>query len=780
MYQTIWQRYLSFAVGSDAGASVLILTVFLTALSLGYWLAGRWSSRLGQKELFWYGAVECLIGLWAVLFPWLFALGMEQLLVPGLPTWVIDGLLTVLLTAPPAVLMGVTLPFLTQGLSVGFDSASLTHARVYGVNTMGAFLGVVLAGFYLLENWGLAISSWVLGVLNVLLGLLVMWISHKPGAVRSPVPTVLEPAVEAAPASPPQPSVNRFQILVVAGCSGFLLIALETYFIRLFSVITEGSHHAYPAVVGAFIASVGLGAFLAGRWLSRAQQLFAWVPVITFVSWVLIYGSLPAWPFVDAQLKWWILALPIDPMWLMVVRCLLLLLIIAIPVVASSMLLPWAFHFFKQRQTALGQTTGQLYAVATLATVVGGLMGGFALFKWLNYWQIFFVFLVLMLFMAMAAFRAMGRPRKQQQALWFAAIPALLLVFWQAPRTLEDRLALGFYFHSNAKELGELNDAQTAHEQLWRWFGHDHIIAAGMQPEGRVDVFESEVTEQRMIAINGRSNSDTAPADLTGNGLLGLFPYLLTENPEQVLIIGLGTGVTAGVLAQQTRVQQVNVCEINAAVIDQLPLFDRFTDHVSVNQKLQVIHSDVIKHLHQTNQSYDLIVSIPSNFWVAGVDHLLTPEFYDLVKNRLNPGGSFVQWVPEYRFSGQGLQMVARAFVERFDNSSLWQLTPHDLVFIHHQSQAVPWQQPWLSDRGQDQTFRATLRELGVYNVRQLLTARLADHAGVRQLGHGAALHSLDRPQLGLAALWALYANDTDHNSSQYIERILDTKKAPR
>ena len=72
VYQIAWQRYLTFLVGADSRSSVLILTVFLTALSVGYWLAGIYSERIKSHEIRFYGWVEILIGLWAVMFPFLF------------------------------------------------------------------------------------------------------------------------------------------------------------------------------------------------------------------------------------------------------------------------------------------------------------------------------------------------------------------------------------------------------------------------------------------------------------------------------------------------------------------------------------------------------------------------------------------------------------------------------------------------------------------------------------------------------------------------------------
>lgn len=259
VYQSIWQRYLTFIVGSDSGASTLILTLFLSVLSIGYWVSGYKSKNIKGREIYYYRLVEVLIGAWALLFPWLFKASFTLLSLDFGHLLLNDLLISLLLIAPPAILMGVTLPFLTQGLSYNFKTASKTNARVYAINTIGACFGALLAGFLLLENLGLSFTSYLLGGINILFGFLMLYLSkitqiHNPAKETGAVKPVLDNSKQA---------VNKTFVLFVAACSGYLLIALESYFIRLFSIITDGSNHAYPTVVGAFIAAVGLGAGLA-------------------------------------------------------------------------------------------------------------------------------------------------------------------------------------------------------------------------------------------------------------------------------------------------------------------------------------------------------------------------------------------------------------------------------------------------------------------------------------------------------------------------------------
>ena len=266
VYQTIWQRYLTFLVGADSLSSTLTLTVFLTALSLGYYLAGRNSEKIKGKEIYFYGLVELVIGIWAVIFPWLFKQSfylVESGLLNGIAG---DVVLSVLLTALPATLMGITLPYLTQGLSETFASSSRTHAIIYAINTIGACFGALLAGFVLVKLIGMANSMFLIGVFNIGFGLLMIWLNKRHHHV---LPSVVNKEVTANRAF----EVNQIAVLIVAACSGYLLIAIESYIIRLFSMATDGSIYAYPTVITAFIAAIGIGAALSAKLMEKAHKI---------------------------------------------------------------------------------------------------------------------------------------------------------------------------------------------------------------------------------------------------------------------------------------------------------------------------------------------------------------------------------------------------------------------------------------------------------------------------------------------------------------------------
>ncbi|MBL4661568.1 MAG: fused MFS/spermidine synthase [Alcanivoracaceae bacterium] len=749
---------------------MLTLTVFLTSLSIGYYLAGRSAGRIKGQELFYYGVIEFLIGLWAVLFPMLFKFSFSLVAAGLIDNIFGDVLLAIFLTAIPAILMGTTLPYLTQGLSQSFKSSSKTHASTYAINTIGACFGTLLAGFMLIQLIGLASSLHLIGAINMGFGLLMVYIFYASNRKVMADGGALNNTVKKVPVKTDYfanvPVAKTVPILVVAACSGYLLIALESYFIRLFSIATDGSIYAYPTVVTAFIAAVGIGAALSGKLMYKSHKIYTIIPLLVMFLWLLIYLSIQYWPYADYIIKHWVVQWFDSFDYLPVVRFIFLFLIIGLPVIASSMLLPFSFHFFKNKKTSLGKTTGDLYAVATIATIFGGLLGGYWLFNQLDFQQTFLSYFIVMIIMSIVALWAFKTTIKRHVQTVAILVSFISLIFVFPASDFNKNLALSYYFQTPSNTDIAIENPSDARDWLWSWFDYDQIISSSTQAEGIVSIFDKDHTK-RMITINGRSNSGTTGSDYQGNALLGLFPYLMTESPKRVLVIGLGTGVTAGAIAHQVLVESVDVCEINSAVTQQLPHFDFATFDASKNPKINVIQSDVVKYLLRSKKQYDIIVSIPSNFWTAGIENLMMPEFYTIVRSKLAKGGAFIQWIPDYDFSEQGLLTLVRSFTSAFDSSSLWRLTQEDLVLMYQKEQNGS--RPWVNNRLYDNTYLNTMDSINYTNPSQLKLAQIASNHDLLDLAKRGSIHSLDRPSLGKIALNALYNPEENYSAEQAI-----------
>ena len=96
---------------------------------------------------------------------------------------------------PPAILMGGTIPILTQALAHDLEDATRFHALVYAFNTAGAFAGALAAGYWLVPSLGLVGVLVAMGLVNLGAGSLFLVLGVLRRARRRPAPA---PTADAA------------------------------------------------------------------------------------------------------------------------------------------------------------------------------------------------------------------------------------------------------------------------------------------------------------------------------------------------------------------------------------------------------------------------------------------------------------------------------------------------------------------------------------------------------------------------------------------------------
>jgi predicted membrane-bound spermidine synthase len=207
VYEVAWQRYLAILLGSQSEATATVLALFLGGLAVGYAFFGRLAMRLARRPmpvraiLLAYASAEAAIGLYAWGFPDLFlavrSVASAFPVAPGAFGVVVDALLAALLIGAPTALMGATIPLLTQALSRDRDEATRVHAAVYGLNTAGAFVGALAAGFVLIPLLGLRGVLYAAGTANLLAAALYFWLARSFGSMNT-VQSNEAPAAESA------------------------------------------------------------------------------------------------------------------------------------------------------------------------------------------------------------------------------------------------------------------------------------------------------------------------------------------------------------------------------------------------------------------------------------------------------------------------------------------------------------------------------------------------------------------------------------------------------
>jgi spermidine synthase len=538
----------------------------------------------------------------------------------------------------------------------------------------------------------------------------------------------------------------------VALLLGFAMMTLQTSVLRLAALSLGGSPFSFALVVAVFVLCIALGSAGVGA-LRRIPAWLLPADVGALLLWTaLLYLPLGDGPYYGHWLRTRFSpdASSFAPYQLGVFAALLGA--IGPAALFSGASLPLLFDRLRSARPDLGGVAGRLYAWNTLGSVLGALIGGYALFWWLDLHEVYRV-AAGAIAAALALLVAEGVWRPAGAALLAAALAGLaLLPAWPA-----ERISSGAY---RVREALPLTDAGAD-----AFFGGPQptILFEEDDPSATITVKEFlsfDGRKDRNLVTNGKSDS-AALTEYPTLALGGLLPALFADRVERAFVIGLGTGVTAGELARLSGVREVRVAEISAAVIRAAPLFDAFNGGASRNPRIRVVRGDAYRTLLRSPERFDVIFSEPSNPWVAGVEMLFSREFLEQVRAHLTPGGAYAQWLQLYETNPETLALALRTFTRVFDHVSAWYGDGPDLLLVAHARPDRSLDLRRLALRATRPDFAAGLRRAGLTDLPALLAHELIPLDGVRDLVPDGPVHTLMHPRLRHAAARAFHAGDS-------------------
>jgi spermidine synthase len=765
VYEVTWQKYLATLLGSHSEATAAVLAIFLGGLSIGYALFGRTTRLLAIRArdeglpprlLRMYAVVEAGIGVYALVFPGLFALARHvSLMVPSEYAaigFVFDVALAAALIGPAAVLMGGTIPILTMALTRDLREATRIHAWVYGLNTFGAFAGALLAGFVLVPLLGLdSVLRWMAGV-NIAAGAGFAYLDYREqrgsgGAEQA----LLE--IESSSAAPTRIS-GYWRLITVAALAGFAMMTVQTTLIRVGSLALGASTVTFAMVVAVFVLAIALG--------SLAVSAFERIPagVIVGSQWlllallVLLYHYIPDTPYYAHVLRTFFRdqSAAFYPYQFLLFTVLLAVLIV--PIGLSGALLPLLFHHLRRTIGDLGSIAGRLYSWNTVGSLLGALLGGYLLLIWLD---LHHVYRIALMAIGIGA-GILTAQLLRLQPLWTAilvVVPVLgslsILDPWDP-----ERLVAGL-FRQRTPHPKTYSGVEEFFENR-----RPLIIFHSDGPSATVTVREDESKDDRLrrsIATNGKTDGHLV-GDYPTMALAGLLPALLAEKPERSFVIGFGTGVTAGELGALDEMREVHVAEISHAVLDAAPLFEEGNRAPLANPKVEILRGDAFRSLLRATGTYDVIVSEPSNPWVTGVEMLYTREFLEAGRARLSPGGVYTQWFHQYEINEEAVALVVRTFASVFPHVSLWYTTGQDLLIMGFEDASRIPSLKALQARFRRPDFTAGFDRVEIRHFSALLAHEFVPAGVVHSVELPGDLHTLTHPRLAYEAAHGFFLGE--------------------
>lgn len=774
VYQIVWFKYLSLFLGNTTYAQTIVVATFMGGLALGAAFWGRRADRY-LKLLSVYGWLELAVGLYCFFYPPFLQLvrllfirtvvGLELSPDSFSVLWLklLVSLLTLLF---PTFLMGGSLPVLVRFLSRQVEESGKNVATLYFLNSLGAVVGSLLAGFFLVRLVGLRFTIEGASILNILIGLAALYLGGR---------SIQEPGVASPGAVEPSqtrvftPRQVRIAI-VVAGISGFAAMIYEIVWVRLLIPVLGSSTYSFSLMVVAFISGITLGSFIVSSRITRIRNLFGFLGlcqlgvVLSMVATLPLYSRIPY--------SFWTVAHILTrsestyPIFLSIQFSVGLLIMIG-PTIFLGMSLPVATRISVQTMKVLGTSVGRIFSVNTLGTVGGCLVAGLVLIPAVGVKHTIELAAAMNLAAGLLIVLA-DEPISRVKRYSFPAVAGLVVVlyFVLVPNWSHGTMLSGVFrqINRNTPPPKSYSEFSTSSE-------HTDVLYYKEGTTATVGVVESESFDGRQLVliINGKADASSR-ADLPTQVLLGQLPALLHPRPEQALVIGLGSGVTAGSILTH-RVKSLDCVEISPEVVEASGYFESVNNKPLQDQRLRLHVQDALAFLKLTQERYDVIVSEPSNPWIAGIGSLYTAEFFEECKKRMRPGGLMVQWLHLYEIDDETFKLVVRTFARSFSEVTVWQPMSSDVILIGSVGQCdIDLNR--MNASFEQERVKSDLSRISVTDVPTLLSLQTLSNRSVAQFAGGGQTNTEDHPLLEYNAPKAFFVNRGVAELGRFDERM--------
>jgi spermidine synthase len=756
VYQLLWTRQLGLVLGNTVGAVSTVLASFMGGLALGSALAARVVDRLPRSTLpRLYAGLEAGIALYGLVLPFVLMLPLPRAVGVRFAT-------AALVLVLPTALMGATLPVLAALWRP--DPARLGRAAgvLYMANTLGAVAGSLATAFLLLPGLGVWRSMLMAAAMNLAAGAIAWWWSRgvaTDGAAHAPV----SPA-RASRKQPDAADMDRLPAgvaLAVIALSGLAALANEVAWTRALALLIGPTAYAFAFIVTAVIAGLALGSAAAAVTVDRLRRpglALGLVEIAAAAASLAVVETIGRMPVVVAQ----VVRDNADRMpRLMTLEFAGVFALLAPPCFLFGAAFPLAVRLAGGQGPAAA--IGRAYAWNTVGAVAGALLAGFVALPRMG--------LETTLLTAAAVSAAAGavaivaaRPSGARLAL-AGAVAALTAASLRAAGGWDRALlAGGAYKYAAYAPPERLEEELRAGDLVYYREGAAATVSV------------KRLGGTLSLAVDGKVDA-TSSGDMLTQRMLAHLPLLLHPRPREVCVIGLGSGVTAGsALAHEgTRVEAV---EISPEVVEAARLFGAVNRQALVDPRLRVVVGDGRNHLLLTDRRYDVLISEPSNPWMAGVSALFTRDFFALARARLAEGGLFCQWAHIYNMAPADLLTVVASFTDVFPKAALFLLNEGDVLLLGGRGELPRPDAALLAARMSAPSVREDLAGVHVKSVFGLASLFALGPPDLAAWAGGAARHTDDRPVLEFRAPRSLHA-DTSRANWEEIERAAAGAVAP-
>jgi spermidine synthase len=649
-------RLFSTYYGTSEYAVTTVLASYMGGLALGAWISGRYLHRI-KFPILAYGFLELLIAVSALCVPLMMKLaGLALTIVVGGQFVLPDAggfsqpvfyiISSMIILGIPTICMGATLPILMRYVINSDQHIGNRTGLLYGINTIGADLGTLAAGFVLLPALGINNTVWLGVAVNILIYLIAIITVLAQGF--SSTDRVLRRQLD-LPLKTIDALKNRKWMFPLMLASGMVSFTYEVLWTRLLGHIVGGSVAAFATMLAAFLTGIALGGFLGGLVAKTKQGAIWWfvlaqlmIAVFSVAIYYKIDSLIPDIRNIKAHVG--------------------MAYSVMVPAtIFIGMTFPLAVRILSDSAQQASAQAARIYTWNTCGAVIGALMAGFIIIPTLGFEGTIVLCVVANLVIASLVLFTQFSLRQ----IWLPAALSLALVvsagMWRPSRP--DAIIK----HS----LFAINSPAHIKEEFYA-VGRSATVLS-LSSFGEIYYRSNGLPEANVV------RKGAGPVVMSQQWL-GTIPSLLRPQAQNMMVVGYGGGAVLEAIPRH--IQNIDVIELEREVINA----NRATAHLRkfdplADPRVNIIYNDARNALQLSRKKFDIIVSQPSHPWTAGASHLFTKEYMALAKRHLNRDGVFLQWINAEFVSEQLLRDLAATLVSEFKYVRMAQISPNALHF---------------------------------------------------------------------------------------------------
>ncbi len=689
IYEVIWMRQLMLVFGSTVFATSTVLTAFMAGLALGSFYFGRKIDESNMSPLKLYALLEVGIGGFCIIWPLLlsvltalYVLISRHITSEFYLLSLFRFILTFGILLIPSTLMGGTLPVLTRFFVKRLEQLGTNIGILYALNTFGAVVGTVAAGFFLIQAMGIQWSLRVAIAINLGVALVAWVLARYADVLESDEDeTEIEQEKTESNEQQTQPPLlvyeevsirERHFVLWAIGISGFCALAYEVLWTRILVFFLGSTTYAFATMLAAFLFGIALGSMVISRWVDRIKQ-----PVITFgivqlgiglfalillPAFEQLYGMTHALQSTFGASRFWTFF-----------SCFL---VMSVPTFLMGASFPLVTKIYTGNEQQLGRSIGNVYAVNTFGSILGAFCAGFVLIPLLNI-----------------------RPSIVLTVALNTGIGCMLILRgWNTSNGTDKLTSAGSGTKGLLQGIGigvpiiNVGLAIVVLLALSKPIFLNSTIYKTQRPGDEVVDYEEEVDATvttlkddegvYRLYVDANQAADASRWDSPSHRVIAHLPLLLHPNPERALVVGFGMGLTSYSITQHG--VQVDAIELSKGVISAAQQhFTHINGNVFDNRLFNYTVNDGRNHILMTQKKYDMIsTGIIHPLVSAGSSNIYTEDFYKLCRRILTEDGVMCQWVPLHRLPESHYKMIVRTFISVFPETTLWYKYTPDFVIL--------------------------------------------------------------------------------------------------